>query len=272
MSDCERYEELISALLDGQLSEKEEAEVRAHMAECTQCRAMYEAFAAVGAALAAEDVPDTLHDGIMAKIHTAEKAKKTQGIIVRLRPILAAAACLVVLVGTVFALKNTVWTRNSLKDAAGAPEAALYSAGSASATASGAAPQQADEGLWLTDSKMAVAAAPKEAPAELEEEPDAARDAAVPESTAATNAASDGIASEMRFTMRVEALTENGLIGVVTDAGDQDLFAEGEAVTVFADGGEASVQKPGALVSVTIAADAQRTDGGVYALSISAAE
>ena len=78
MSDCERYEELISALLDGQLSEKEKAEVRVHMAECPQCRAMYEAFAAVGAALAAEDVPDTLHDGIMAKIHTAEKAKKMQ--------------------------------------------------------------------------------------------------------------------------------------------------------------------------------------------------
>ena len=108
MSDCERFEAMISALLDGELSAEEESELRAHMAECAECAAMYEAFSAVGDALRADaaEVPDTLHDGIMAKVAMAEKAKKTQNKIVRLRPMLTAAACLVVLVGTILALKN----------------------------------------------------------------------------------------------------------------------------------------------------------------------
>ena len=80
MSDCERFEELISALLDGELSAEEEAEVSAHMDGCAECAAMYEAFSAVGGALRADasDVPATLHDGIMAKVAIAEKAHKTQ--------------------------------------------------------------------------------------------------------------------------------------------------------------------------------------------------
>ena len=134
MSDCERYEALISALIDGELSAAEEAEVRAHMAQCAQCAAMYEAFSAAGEALRAEasDVPATLHDGIMAKVELARKAQRTQNKIIRLRPMLTAAACLIVLAGTLLALKNTVGMR---KDAA-APEAAeapamLFAAGDA---------------------------------------------------------------------------------------------------------------------------------------------
>ena len=89
MSDCERYEALISELLDGELSAEEETEVREHMAHCAACAAMYEAFSAAGEALRADasDVPATLHSGIMAKVTMAEKAQKTQNKIIRLRPI-----------------------------------------------------------------------------------------------------------------------------------------------------------------------------------------
>ena len=150
MSDCERYEALISELLDGELSAEEETEVRAHMAQCAACAAMYEAFSAAGEALRADasNVPATLHSGIMAKVAMAEKAKKTQNKIIRLRPMLTAAACLVVLVGTLLALKNTVGMRkNAATETAEAP-AMLFSAGSASAdsaAAGGAAESVAEE-------------------------------------------------------------------------------------------------------------------------------
>ena len=107
MSECERYQAAISELLDGELTEAEEAEVRAHMASCPDCAAMYAAFAEVSEALKAEaeaePLPAALHEGIMARGRVAEKAKKTHGTIVRLRPVLAAAACLVVLAGTLLA-------------------------------------------------------------------------------------------------------------------------------------------------------------------------
>ena len=41
MKDCERFEALISEMLDGELSPGEEAEVRAHMESCPECAAMY---------------------------------------------------------------------------------------------------------------------------------------------------------------------------------------------------------------------------------------
>ena len=136
MSDCERYEALISELLDGELSAEEETEVREHMAHCAACAAMYEAFSAAGEALRADasNVPATLHSGIMAKVAMAEKAQKTQNKIIRLRPMLTAAACLVVLVGTLLALKN-----NSFRMGAGsaAPKAAPEDIPSVDPSASG---------------------------------------------------------------------------------------------------------------------------------------
>nr|AMP55585.1 putative zinc-finger [uncultured bacterium] len=47
---------LISAMLDGELSEEETAQVQAHVAVCDDCRAMYDAFTAVSAAVAADAV------------------------------------------------------------------------------------------------------------------------------------------------------------------------------------------------------------------------
>ena len=181
MSDCERFGAMISALLDGELSEAEEAEVRAHMAECAECRAMYEAFAAVGEAFKTHDVPDTLHDGIMAKVHEAEKARKTHGTIVRFRSFFAAAACLVVLVGTVFALKNNLArpryssTGSTAKAAAMAPESMKITAGGAAdegvANSMMAVGEAAPESVEILQSMAASDAAAPEAPAEAPEAP-----------------------------------------------------------------------------------------------------
>lgn len=278
MSECERFEEMISALLDSELSEEEAAEVRAHLDVCPECRAMYDAFAAVGAAMADEDVPDTLHDGIMAKVRTAEKAKKTQGVLIRLRPILAAAACLVVLVGTVFALKNTLGMRSDHKSA---EDGMLFSsttesiaaggaAYSASGSASGAAPETAEEAPQLFESKMAVAAAPKEAPAE---EPRAADSAVTATNEAAsTDSVEKEDAAELWFTVRVEELTDEDLIGVVADVGDQTFYAEGERVTVWADGFDVGELKPGMVFQVWFTPDEQPDADGIRPLALISTE
>jgi len=107
MRSCEEYQELISAMLDGELTESELAEITAHVADCPACKAMYEAFAAVSA-VDAVDVPDTLHAAVMTKVGAAQKALKTQNKLVRLRPILTTAACLVVIVGTLFAARTAM--------------------------------------------------------------------------------------------------------------------------------------------------------------------
>ncbi len=184
MNACERYEEMISALLDDELDAEAEAELRAHMAECDHCSEMYRAFSAVGEALREQDVPDTLHDAIMTKVHAAEKAGRTQRTIVRLRPILAAAACLIVLVGTVFALKNNAgFGRSAMKSAkAGAPMAAeSVTAGAADAGAAASYDMAKLEDAGILESKAEIASAAASASAggnAAMAAPDAAKEAA----------------------------------------------------------------------------------------------
>lgn len=163
MNECERFEELLSAYLDGELPEAEEAELRAHLDRCPDCAAMYEAFSAVGEAVRTQDVPDTLHSRIMETVHAAEKASRTQRAIIRLRPILAAAACLIVLVGTVFALRNTVrFDRGAMKSAdASTPMAANENAAVMTAGSSEAAAESVAENSALFESKMEMPAAAK---------------------------------------------------------------------------------------------------------------
>ena len=282
MSECERFEERISALLDGELSAEEEAELRAHLEQCPDCRAMYEAFAAVGEAVRAQEVPATLHAGIMSKIRDAQKAHHTQGVLIRLRPILAAAACLVVLVGTTLALGNTLGLgRRATKSASDTAEMTVQNttatAGAVteeSAMAPAAAPQTdampeaATEYNSFFDSKMAVAA-PQQA--EDQEEPmrEAGDNGLLP---GAAKIASDSVVESVsdvwQFTLRVEALEEGTLTGTVTDAGDQTLFAAGESVTVQTDGVHMSGIKPGVCLQVLIGPDAQAENGEILPLAL----
>ena len=145
MTGHEEWYERVSALADGELSGEETAEVRAHMERCPDCADLYAALLEVSEAIRAEteDVPDTLHDGIMAKVRMAEKAQKTQNKIIRLRPIMTMAACLVVLVGTVFALRNGVGFRKGSSGAA--LESAQAPAYNASAPVGGAVQSAASE-------------------------------------------------------------------------------------------------------------------------------
>ena len=160
MNDCERFEELLSAYLDGELGADEETELKAHLANCPDCAAMFEAFSAVSGAVRAQDVPDTLHSRIMETVRAAEKASRTQRVIIRLRPILAAAACLIVLVGTVFALKNTTgFGRSAMKSADAAPMEAEGNAMIMAAGSNAADEESAAENSTVFESKMEMPAA-----------------------------------------------------------------------------------------------------------------
>lgn len=100
--DHEKCKELISCLLDDELTADEVGAVHEHIADCAECRAVYEAFSAVSEAMK-EDLqspPEELRRGVMDKIAAAKK-KKTRTIWLRT---LSAAACLALIV---FAYANS---------------------------------------------------------------------------------------------------------------------------------------------------------------------
>ena len=57
MNNCELYQELISRLVDGELSRKEYAVLEAHMENCAECSAMYAVFASLSDIIGGEDEP-----------------------------------------------------------------------------------------------------------------------------------------------------------------------------------------------------------------------
>ena len=106
--DCEKARELIFRAADGALSADEQTALNAHLAECSECRAVCDALAAVSAELReTESVPDGFTARVMDAVREEtkivnmstrrEKRKKL------FRPenygILAACACFVIIVG-----------------------------------------------------------------------------------------------------------------------------------------------------------------------------
>lgn len=95
MIDCEKCREMISCLLDGELSQAEQCLVREHIASCPECRSVYDAFSAVSAQLHEEEtLPDGLHEKIMSGIKA--KPKKKTGIV--WIKYLSVAACLALVI------------------------------------------------------------------------------------------------------------------------------------------------------------------------------
>jgi len=94
MNSCEAYRELLSAKLDGELTGQEQAMLEAHLAECEECRSLYEIYQQLSddLALPDADLPDTLIPGVMARVAAEQKKKSRRWI-----PILAgAAACIAI--------------------------------------------------------------------------------------------------------------------------------------------------------------------------------
>lgn len=97
--DCTRYEELMSAVLDGGLSARERRELDRHLAECPACAALFGELREQCAALRELDCsfPDGLHDQILENLpeQDAVSAKAPVRKTFRWRRWGAAAACLV---------------------------------------------------------------------------------------------------------------------------------------------------------------------------------
>ena len=98
MNSCEHYQELISRLVDGELSREEHEALMEHMKSCSACNAMYAVFHDLSDILAEEDeaLPEGLHENIMAGVRRSEIMKKNR----RMRRFglstaLTAAACAV---------------------------------------------------------------------------------------------------------------------------------------------------------------------------------
>lgn len=102
--DCGRYLELLSARLDGALSEPEERELEAHLKSCPACRAAGAQFAALRPAFAElEDVPapEGFAQRVMDRIRASEPEKKIVPLFKRprFRALAGLAACAALAVG-----------------------------------------------------------------------------------------------------------------------------------------------------------------------------
>lgn len=96
--NCERYLDLISARLDGELTEQEEAALIAHLQECPACRAIAQDMEHLHntlSGLGEVGAPAELSQTVMSKIN-AERATARRRIV---RRISGLAACLLLCVG-----------------------------------------------------------------------------------------------------------------------------------------------------------------------------
>ena len=103
MSECKYYQELISRMLDRDLSKRERAAVMEHLDSCSECAAMYEAFSMLSNNVSANLVepPEELTEDIMANIRRSEMIRKNRKTSRQMKTIIASAACVAVLVAVV---------------------------------------------------------------------------------------------------------------------------------------------------------------------------
>ena len=149
MKNCEYYEELIGAALDGEITAEEDKELRAHLESCEACRSFYEAMQAIsGTDDALGDVPENFTANVMTRVHEAaapaEKPAKKKASIQRLVTrygALAAAVAVAIWAGVTFS--GTFAAKGASSTAREESEIAMYSAEEDSAEAETPAEAQA---------------------------------------------------------------------------------------------------------------------------------
>ena len=96
MNSCEPYQELISRLVDGEISREEHEALMAHLNTCSRCNAMYAVFHDLSDILSEEpeELPEGLHENIMASVRRSEMIEKNRRMRkLGLRMAMSAAAC-----------------------------------------------------------------------------------------------------------------------------------------------------------------------------------
>lgn len=114
MSECSKYRELICSLVDEELNTQTRDALLSHIEGCGECKALYEAFSALSAAVSEdiEEVPEALHENIMAGVRrSALRSKNRKRSMRQTRSLLAAAACFAVVIMSAFGIAKTVESR-----------------------------------------------------------------------------------------------------------------------------------------------------------------
>lgn len=107
MSSCEKYMEMASAYLDGELSPEESAELLAHLEACPGCRAFYEAISGISDDLEVVEAPEGFAKGVMDALGERPSGKgrcKRRGKLVARVAALAACLALVIAAGVKLAM------------------------------------------------------------------------------------------------------------------------------------------------------------------------
>lgn len=182
MSSCEYYQELISRLVDDELSAEEQAVLVSHLEHCPDCAALVQAFQSISGVIAEdlEEPPEALSENVMAELRReaikTENRKKR-----RWKGPLATAACLAVVIAAAWLMPNMFRADSAapaeMSAAASdyaapqAPEYALPAEGIDPGSAeAGAAPEEADletapaEAAEAYSMEEEAAAEPEEAP------------------------------------------------------------------------------------------------------------
>ena len=184
MSSCEYYQELISRLVDDELSAEEQAVLVSHLEHCPDCAALVQAFQSISGVIAEDlaEPPEALSENVMAELRReaikTENRKKR-----RWKGPLATAACLAVVIAAAWLMPNMFWADSAapaeMSAAASdyaapqAPEYALPAEGIDPGSAeAGAAPEEADLETALAEAAEAYSME-EEAAAEMEEAPSA---------------------------------------------------------------------------------------------------
>ena len=105
MNGCEYYQELISRMLDEDLSRDERAALAEHLDTCRECAAMYQAFSALSDTISSDltEPPEELCDNIMAELRRSEiiRRSRKRGLSRQVKSLIAAAACAALVIAAV---------------------------------------------------------------------------------------------------------------------------------------------------------------------------
>lgn len=113
---CNEIRELISSMLDNELTAEDSAVVTEHLAECSECMRVFEAFHAISVSMEElEDVPDGFTEAVMHRINTPAPVKKRRPAIIRLAS-LAACLALVIFTGSQFVTSHVQSDNRQIQD------------------------------------------------------------------------------------------------------------------------------------------------------------
>lgn len=110
MADCFKYHEMISCLIDGELSPEEKAQLDRHIVECEGCRSLLHIYELAFDSEMVEPPPE-LVSGAMLKVRAAAAAAKRRFRKHMMRYV-AAAACFALILFTVPSLPNNSSDKN----------------------------------------------------------------------------------------------------------------------------------------------------------------